>query len=267
MFMTTHKRVMGGGSGDVRSLITPMSSKTPIITGGRFSVQIVAPGAQLHGDQYVALRHETEYSLRLTNNYSQKADADLMINERHMGKFRVPSHSSVTIERPAGEQRKFTFLKEDSPEAGLAGTVVGASQNGTITVIFYPEKPQIIRGDEESGPWGGDMLGGFRGGDMFFERGGRTRGGGVFKGEKKSRGKNQSRGENQSFSSGTTALGNHSSQTFRDVPDITDIDTANVAKIVMRLICNDGPKYRDVSRYDDLSRLNKILPPPRVEDL
>ncbi len=135
-----------------------MSQKTPIITSGRFSVQVVAPGAQLHGDQYVALRHETEYSLRFTNNCSQKTDAELMINEKPMGKFRVPSHSSVTIERPAGEQRKFTFLKEDSPEAVQAGTVKGASQNGTITVIFYPEKPQIIHGDEGSGFLGGGMF-------------------------------------------------------------------------------------------------------------
>ncbi len=96
---------------------------------------------------------------------------------------------------------------------------------------------------------------------------GGLRGGGVSKGENRSH-RGKSRGINQSFSSGTTALGNHSSQTFRNVPDITDIDTPNVAKIVMRLICDDGPpKYQDVSQYDDLSRLNKIRPPPRIEDL
>jgi hypothetical protein len=92
-----------------------------------------------NGHTYYSLAHGSEYKVKMTNNTFQKVNALLKIDGVLMGKWRIDPFTSVIIERPVDNQRKFTFVDENSWEARDGNVVRGINENGLVEVTFFPE--------------------------------------------------------------------------------------------------------------------------------
>ncbi|MCI5131037.1 MAG: hypothetical protein D3904_05815 [Candidatus Electrothrix sp. EH2] len=63
-----------------------------------FSVEILN-GRELDSG-YVAMKHDTKYALRLSNFGDLRCDAEVEIDGKPVGVWRVPSNKQIVIERP-----------------------------------------------------------------------------------------------------------------------------------------------------------------------
>jgi hypothetical protein len=102
------------------------------------------------GHVYYRLRHGDEYKIRMMNNTGEHVNAMIKIDSDTMGKWRIAPYQSVTIERPAHNSRKFTFVKEASDAAREGGVRQGSesSANGLVEVTFIPmvdKRPDSMR--------------------------------------------------------------------------------------------------------------------------
>jgi|GEM_PF-3193122 len=88
---------------------------------------------------YVYLRHNTQYTILLTNLADTRCDAEVRIDGREVGAWRVPALKTVVIERPVHDTGRFTFYEVGSREADKAG-ISESDQLGLLTVVFKPEK-------------------------------------------------------------------------------------------------------------------------------
>ena len=104
---------------------------------GNFSVEILK-GKELNSG-YVAMKHNTKYALRLSNFGDLRCDAEVEIDGKPVGAWRVPSKDSIVIERPVHDTGCFTFYKAETREAKKA-ELVRSDQLGLITVLFMPEE-------------------------------------------------------------------------------------------------------------------------------
>lgn len=120
-----------------------------------FSINILE-GKELEGG-YVELIHNTQYRITLGNHKPLRCDAYLEIDGKHVGTWRLYPHQSITLERPAHDDGRFTFYQIGTPEASQAGLVQGDVKLGLIKVIFTPElihpEPEIFF--EQSVEFGG----------------------------------------------------------------------------------------------------------------
>jgi len=111
---------------------------------GNFSVEILK-GKELNSG-YVAMKHNTKYALRLSNFGDLRCDAEVEIDGKPVGAWRVPSNDSTVIERPTHETGCFTFYKAGTREAKKA-ELVRSGKLGLISVIFKPEEEPVIHFD------------------------------------------------------------------------------------------------------------------------
>jgi len=104
-----------------------------------FSVR-VSEGTELAGG-YVELDHDTQYSLILKNNYhGRRCDAEVTIDGKHIGTWRIEARGGMWIERPAHDTGRLTFYKSGSKDARKAGLdEVEVDKLGLIEVVFTPE--------------------------------------------------------------------------------------------------------------------------------
>jgi hypothetical protein len=206
------------------------------LTAGDYSVAVLATSIRRVSINSIAIPHQTEYSLRLTNNSDTDCDAVVTIDGRPVGTFRVLQYSQSVIERPASEHRKFLFLKEHSYEAEMAGVRSGRLANGLVTVIFNPEKRETV--------WRGPC--GLTGpsGPVTF-----TKSHGQVGNEFYSLSTNSA---DFSTSAGATVLGDHSNQEYNTVRSLNKIDHTRGQTIQFRLVVDDTHVERDT--YDDWPR-------------
>lgn len=143
---------------------------------GSFSVQV--PQGQEVGGGYVRMQHATRYSIKIGNHGTRRADAEVKIDGKFMGLFRINAGCYVDLDRPAHDKSCFTFFKSSSEEAGDAGVAsVGREDRGLVVVTFKPEKTvhSLLRSStptefgDDSGSWnrrrkgiGGQSVGGDR---------------------------------------------------------------------------------------------------------
>ncbi len=115
---------------------------------GNFSVEI-SQGKMLKSG-YVAMKHDTKYTVVLSNSGDVRCDAEVEIDGKSVGIWRIQSHDSMVIERPVHDAGCFTFYKIGTREARKAA-IVRSDKLGLITVLFKPErKPEIPDlGDDE----------------------------------------------------------------------------------------------------------------------
>jgi hypothetical protein len=96
---------------------------------------------------YVDLDSGTKYQLKLWNfNTKLRCDAEVKIDGKVVGYFRIEKMDSIVIERPANDRGCFTFYAVGTIEAEIA--MLGAIDEnslGLIEVIFYPEKKSTIQ--------------------------------------------------------------------------------------------------------------------------
>lgn len=190
-----------------------------MVSSNGFSVRVPEARAVPREPDMASLPHGAEYSVLLRNDRPARCDATLSVDGVPMGTFRLAPYGSARLERPAGQARKFTFLREGSAAARAAGVPSGAQANGLITVEFLPERvrvaargivpesaaavPQSLRADGEECSL-------------------------------------NSVSSCASYSSGGTALGRSSDQHFASASALRDVDAANRTVLHLRLVVSEA---------------------------
>jgi hypothetical protein len=121
----------------VISSLAANQPKEEIMRLGNFSVEILK-GKELNSG-YVAMKHNTKYALRLSNFGDLRCDAEVEIDGKPVGAWRVPSNKHIVIERPVHDTGCFTFYKAGTREAKKA-ELVRSDKLGLISVSFKPEE-------------------------------------------------------------------------------------------------------------------------------
>ena len=188
-----------------------------------YSVEIVSNDSPVRNfirdrGNYVALRHNSEYKLEITNNRGTRCDVVIWIDDEKVGVWRLDGYQSATIERPVGTSRRFTFVREGSQQARFGEIVTGNTNNGLIKAVFTPEKRQrttnypVTYGTLNTNSalsFGKQMLG------------------------------SDSLHNFSNYQSGGTVLGNLSNQRFNTVAPLRSIDHDNVTTLYTRLVVDE----------------------------
>lgn len=222
--------------------------------------------------KYYALRHEDEYKIILKNDNTTQCDANVWVDGTLVGVWRLKPYSSAQIERPANENRKFTFFKENSKSAQSVGIVAGASQNGVIKVVFKPElrvNTTFSNSNYESDCFGSNekrRTSKCKSSTSYSSMSNR----GVSFGREVEDNDCMMEGcmpqsaslSNSTLSAGATGLGQHSNQYFSSTSALSNIDTNNVTTIEIRLVVDGAsPQYVPLKEYEP--KYN-IFAPPRI---
>lgn len=106
---------------------------------------------------YAVMQHGQQYSLELTNHhkdggFGKPCDADVYIDGKHIGVFRVPYGQSIPIEHPVDDFGKFTAYQKGTPEFKEAEINVRSSEMGLIEVIFKPGTKKVKKVIKEFDP-------------------------------------------------------------------------------------------------------------------
>ena len=208
---------------------------------------------------YVALPHESEYSLKLENHRNTRCDIMVYVDGESIGCWRINEFSSIVIERPGHSARKLVFVKEDTTEAKMGDVKSGNKDNGLIKVIFKPEihsevlYKKLIENTNMLAQQSETFSKGIR---------------------EKSRCYSKSSGGNRvdcaapdctapecapNYQSGATVLGDKSLQTFQSTQCITNYDHENQTTINLRLVASSG-----IPKYVPLKQQLSNVEPPRV---
>lgn len=102
---------------------------------------ILIPQGVEREDGYVRMPHDTQYTIQLQSYSSYPADAEVTVDGRPIGSFRLDARGRVTIETPPDDpgRGRFTFYKADTAEAGAAGVGdVEHADRGIVRVVFKP---------------------------------------------------------------------------------------------------------------------------------
>lgn len=197
---------------------------------GNFSV-LILPGRE-RDSGHVVVPHGSVYSIRLGNHfYGRRCDAEVTIDGKHAGTFRLESGATMTLERPAHDEGRFTFYRNCSNEAKLAGVIkVANNDRGLVQVVFKPEH-EVKRWPVPESRY---TPAGWATTDCDGPE------------EKTSGGILRSRGlvSNCSapLSTGITGLSGHSNQQFHTVADLV-YDHSQDTTITVRLVAGDeGPR-------------------------
>jgi hypothetical protein len=102
-----------------------------------FSVTI-AEGKET-ADGYIDMKHGTQYTILLQNTSNRRCDAEVYLDNRQVGIWRIDCHSTVRIERPVHDNGRFTFYQVGTSAAIKAG-ITENSSTGLIRVLFKPER-------------------------------------------------------------------------------------------------------------------------------
>lgn len=192
---------------------------------------VINPGCELDG-AYVELRHGQHYNLNLSNRASTRCDADITIDGKSMGEFRIAAFGHIRLERPANDTGRFTFYQSGSSEASAVGLhLVSSDQLGLVTVRFRPELeykgpivvPRIPSREEPNRRWPRET-------EPFFCAGEEVIGGGI------SPQRSGSRLSARGLSAGGTGLSGQSDQSFYEVAGL-NYDLAGEVVINLRLVC------------------------------
>lgn len=106
---------------------------------GNFSVLI--PEGIERDSGHVQLPHGTQYCIRIGNHEWLRCDAEVEVDGKPVGNFRLNQNETVTLERPADDRGRFTFFRVDSEEAQAVGQAeISRDDRGLIRVTFRPER-------------------------------------------------------------------------------------------------------------------------------
>lgn len=219
---------------------------------GIFSVLI--PEGREHGNQYVGLRHGQVYSIRIGNHGNVSCDAEVVVDGKPMGDYRLVPGQTWNLERPVHDPGKYTFFSADSAEGQAAGAgEVSRDLKGLLTVTFKPAK-QVLRPMSAlppTYPYRTDMqlcsarrgahdqsVGGYSSSEVLprsLEE--KTCGG---------------------LAPGVTGLTGTSDQRFTEVANL-DYDLTKAVVISLRLVTEDVPAVR---KLEPVSSLSNPVPPP-----
>jgi hypothetical protein len=223
-----------------------------------------------NGHNYYALKHKSEYSLKLTNNHNTRCDVDVKIDGEIVGSWRMESFSTIEIERPSHINRKFTFLQENSSDAKNAGIFSGKSKNGLITITFKPEyaPPVIINYNSNNNNNSSDFgINEMRSQSASYNL--CASDGGCIKNNKYDQYNQLYFNDSDSYSytikSGATALGDNSDQSFSSTSPLKNYDKSKITTIHLRLVVQDdqvNKKYISIADSYGYPHINQNEIPP-----
>ena len=199
----------------------------------------VPEGKELPGG-YVELEHDTQYTLNLRNNRNVRSRAEVYVDGKHVGTFRLKAHGTLRLERPAHDDGKFTFYRLGTSEASDAGLLDGPDI-GLIRVVFTPELVQTWTYNSPwypYNPWT-PWKPPWRPQPYWTDWTGNS---GITQTMNVSQTR-QACSAPTNMKSGGTGLSGQSDQSFVTVPDL-NLDTAQQTTIHLRLVCkgDDGPR-------------------------
>lgn len=202
---------------------------------------------------YYSLPHLCEYRIKLTNNRSTRCNAEVFIDGESVGTWRIDSFDNIIIERPANINRRFIFVEERSSIATQAGIYQNKHDNGLISVVFEPEKPN----------------------DSFYSAGSYSPLYNSFSNYNSTLQSNQSFNcissagtrniTEPSYDAGATILGAGTDQYFNTADQLTDIDSSNITTINLRLVASK--KNKPYISIKDAMRTNYNPVPPRINHM
>lgn len=128
---------------DVSTAPPPVPSRrAPSAPDTRYSRRgfgVRVEGATRHGeDGYVRIGHGRTYTLVLSNHNLVPCDAQVWVDGKSMGTFRIGTMSSTRLEGPPDEGKRFTFYEAGTADAADADIRTGDRHNGVIKVTFTP---------------------------------------------------------------------------------------------------------------------------------
>lgn len=209
------------------------------------------------GADYTSLKHNTEYSLRISNSNSTKCDAHVWIDGEKVGVWRLRPYQTATIERPANLNRKFTFVKENSYQALQGDIKTGKYENGLVKVVFKPEKKYVSNYFYDS-PAVVSM-------NSLESYGSNTDGDNTERLKKSTQSMNCYRSASLgTFSAGATVLGNRSYQEFATVSPLNEIDESLITTLHLRLVAENDYDidYEPVIVPLHTGSISNQVPPP-----
>lgn len=216
---------------------------------GSFSVYV--PEGRERDTGHVALPHGTQYRLTLASHHGRRCDAEVLMDGKPMGVYRLDAGRAWTLERAAHDHGKFTFFKADSPEADAAAVQgVPKDLRGLIQVTFRVEKarqpvvrPMSLRQHPTQ---------------EFITRSAEPELMGAATPDCAEYSDENSFGRVENTSAGITGLTGHSDQQFTSVAGL-DYDPAEETTITLRLICAEEPAVRPLTPA--LPRANHVPAP------
>ena len=188
-------------------------------------------------DGYVSMCDGEQYKILLGNFHPKRCDAQVFIDGKEVGCWRLGPNETVGLERPPNRHKHFTFYRVGTQRAREVGIQTGAFSNGVIRVVFLPEKvasPIYLEEFYLSIPSGPHMN--FAAQSMSMTRMQREEGG--------------------------TGLSGRSKQDYHLAKDLVTDKTKSVS-LSIRLVCSRG----DESSGDEIEALvskpsGVVIPPP-----
>jgi hypothetical protein len=105
---------------------------------------VVIPEGSERPGGYVEMEHGKKYTLRLRNSNSTPCDAQVEIDGKHVGTWRLRPHWGFTLERPAHDDGCFTFYEVGTEAARKAGVDAYSADTGLVRVTFLPGKEEEV---------------------------------------------------------------------------------------------------------------------------
>lgn len=119
--------------------ITRLQIKGAEMKIGKCEARVI-PGVEM-ASGHVKMTHGTEYSVYVGNGFSEDADAEISVDGKLIGTWRIPAFLNVEIERPANSERKLTFYKSGTAESFHSGEIsVNRDNMGLVSVKIIPER-------------------------------------------------------------------------------------------------------------------------------
>ncbi len=181
---------------------------------------------------YVELNHGQQYSIFLTSFLNRRCAAEVNVDGKHVGTFRLAAFGQLMLERPSNDTGRFTFYEAGSSEAFKVDVnKISTPDRGLISVTFKPEKEQAQEVMEYKYRRPRGICG--QSATMDFSSAG---------GQHTNSVKCCLSSEERNVSSGVTGLSGQSNQKFRTVGNL-DYDEAGIRTINLRLVvANNGPR-------------------------
>lgn len=108
----------------------------------QFSVRV--PEGRETTSGYVEIEHGKQYTLVLRNDRSRRCNAEVSIDGKRIGTFRIQAHGNIRLERKPDDEGRFTFYRPGSTAAERADLgSVSASDLGLVKVVFTPESQPV----------------------------------------------------------------------------------------------------------------------------
>jgi hypothetical protein len=104
------------------------------------SYELCIPQGLPRASGHILISHRQQYTIALRNRSSLRCDAQVLVDGKEVGCWRIPGGGQIEVERPVNDTGRFTFYRLGSNEARR--TRLSASDVlGLVTVTFMPEMP------------------------------------------------------------------------------------------------------------------------------